>query len=201
MNNKNSNYKEYVYPVVILTLICLVTTFLLAMTNSVSYPIIVANKAASADRTRQELLAEADSFTDISADLGTLSQSTDGSAHVDNVFKANNGAGYVMTVGTKSFGGELTMMVGMDENGAITGVKVTDHSDTPGIGSKDQTPEYLSQYSGLTELTNEDVKKESSVTAAGSGFAYIAGASVSGTAIHKGVYAALDQYKQIGGVQ
>ena len=56
----------------------------------------------------------------------------------------------------------------------------------------DQDPEYLAQYIEKTSLSAEDVKKES-------GFNFITGASVSGTAIHKGVYAALAQYAQIGG--
>ena len=86
------------------------------------------------------------------------------------------------------------MMVGIDAGGAITGVKVTDHADTPGVGTKDQDPEYLAQYIEKTSLGAEDVKKEA-------GFNFITGASVSGTAIHKGVYAALAQYAQLGGAK
>ena len=104
-----------------------------------------------------------------------------------------------MTAQTKSFGGTLTMMVGLDADGAITGVEVTDSSDTPGVGSKDTQPDYLAQYDGLTALTAQDVKKETVTTQDGSAFEYITGASVSGTAIHKGVYVALEQYKMLGG--
>ena len=99
-----------------------------------------------------------------------------------------------MTCMTKSFGGDLTMMVGLDAAGAVTGVKVTDHADTPGVGTKDQDPEYLAQYISKTALSGEDVKKEA-------GFNFITGASVSGTAIHKGVYAALAQYAELGGAK
>ena len=84
--------------------------------------------------------------------------SSDSKAVVTDVYKADNDTGYVMTCVTKSFGGDLTMMVGLDANGAITGVKVTDHSDTPGVGTKDQDPEYLAQYIEKTSLSAEDVK-------------------------------------------
>lgn len=187
---KNENFKEYGMPVVVLVAICFVTSLLLALTNSVSAPIIVRNQTAAANENRLVLLPEADDFTEIT-DIEYAS-STDGKATVSEVYKANNGAGYVMTVKTTSFGGELTMMVGLDANGAITGVKVTDHADTPGVGTKDQDPEYLAQYIDRTELTAEDVKKEAD-------FKYLTGASVSGTAIHKGVYAALAQFAQLGG--
>ncbi len=190
--------KEYVYPVVILVVISVVTTALLAITNFVSSPIIAANQAASANATRKELLAEADSFSLVEGDYLT---SSDQSAKVTEVYEADNGVGMVLTVVTKSFGGDLTMMVGMDADGAVTGVKVTDSSDTPGVGSKDTQPDYLAQYDGLTTLTSENVKKETSVTSDGTAFEYITGASVSGTAIHKGVYLALDQFNALGGVR
>lgn len=188
----------YVYPVVILVVISVVTTALLAITNFVSSPIIAANQEASANATRKELLTEADSFTLVEGDYLT---SSDQSAKVTEVYEADNGVGMVLTVVTKSFGGDLTMMVGMDAEGAITGVEVTDSSDTPGVGSKDTQPEYLAQYDGLTTLTSENVKKETSVTSDGTAFEYITGASVSGTAIHKGVYLALDQFNALGGVR
>ena len=177
-------------PVVVLVAICFVTTLLLALTNSVSDPIIIRNQAITATENRKELLPEADDFTQL--ELDNYAASTDGKASVTEVYKANNDAGYVMTCTTKSFGGDLTMMVGLDATGAVTGVKVTDHADTPGVGTKDQDPEYLAQYITKTALTAEDVKKEA-------GFNFITGASVSGTAIHKGVYAALAQYAAIGG--
>jgi Na+-translocating ferredoxin:NAD+ oxidoreductase subunit G len=193
-----NNGREYVYPVVILVVISVVTTALLAITNFISSPIIAANQEASANATRKELLADADSFTLVEGDYLI---SSDQSAEVSAVYEADNGVGMVITIVSKSFGGDLTMMVGLDAEGAITGVKVTDNSDTPGVGSKDMQPDYLAQYDGLTELTSENVKKETSVTSDGSAFEYITGASVSGSAIHNGVYLALDQFKALGGAQ
>lgn len=188
---KKAFYKEYIYPVVILVAIAVITTALLAVTNFISAPVIAANQEANANAVRQELLPDADSFSQVDAELLT---SDDSSAHVDSVYQADNGSGYVMTVVTKSFGGDLTMMVGLNADGTISGVQVTNSSDTPGVGSKDAQPEYLAQYDGLSSLTSDNVKNETSVTSSGSQFQYISGASVSGSAIHKGVYLALEQY-------
>lgn len=187
---KNDNFKEYGMPVVVLVAICFVTTLLLALTNAVSEPIIIRNAAITATANRKELLPEADDFTQV--ELDSYATSTDGKAAVTEVYKANNDTGYVMTCTTKSFGGDLTMMVGIDATGAVTGVKVTDHADTPGVGTKDMQPEHLEQYVSKTALTSEDVKKEAD-------FNFITGASVTGIAIHKGVYAALAQYAELGG--
>lgn len=196
MENSKSSFAA---PVIVLSCICLVVSLALAFTYKVANPIIIKNNQAAADAARTEILPAADAFTQIEE---TGAASSDGKAVVTEAYKADNGAGYVMTVETKSFGGALTMMVGIDGEGAITGVKVTEHADTPGVGTKDQDPAYLAQYSGLTALNNaSDVKKENADLASGGTFAFISGASVSGQAIHSGVAAALSQYAAMGGAQ
>lgn len=184
--------KQYTQPVIVLVLICFFVSLALAFTYKVANPVIVANAEAAAIQSRQELLPDADDFTDVSTD--NMATSTDGKAQVTEAYEANNGAGYVFTVQTTSFGGALTMMVGVDANGAITGVKISSHSDTAGVGTKNFTDEYLGQYVGLTSINNEDVKKDGQIT-------YISGASVTGTALQKGVYAALAEYAELGGAQ
>jgi len=62
---KNDNFKEYGMPVVVLVAICFVTTLLLALTNSVSEPIIIRNAAITATENRKELLPDADDFTQL----------------------------------------------------------------------------------------------------------------------------------------
>ena len=82
----------------------------------------------------------------------------------------------------------------INKDGEITGVKVTEHADTPGVGTKAHAAEHLSQYEGLTELGSDVVKSDPSVQ-------HVTGASVSSGAVHKAVYCALEQYKAMGGVK
>ena len=190
MENKTSAFKEYISPILVLVVICFVTTFLLAFTYGVTAPIIAENTAKAASEARMELLPEGDSFSDAGADLYVLEE---GKVYATEVYKADNGAGMVVTVKTNSYGGTLTAMVGINSNGEITGVKVTDHADTPGVGTKAHAAEHLSQYEGLTELGSDVVKSDPSVQ-------HVTGASVSSGAVHKAVYCALEQYKAMGGV-
>ena len=190
MENKTSAFKEYISPILVLVVICFVTTFLLAFTYGVTAPIIAENTAKAASEARMELLPDGDSFSDAGADLYVLEE---GKVYATEVFKADNGEGMVVTVKTNSYGGTLTAMVGISKDGAITGVKVTDHADTPGVGTKAHAAEHLSQYEGLTELGSDVVKSDPSVQ-------HVTGASVSSGAIHKAVYCALEQYKAMGGV-
>lgn len=190
MENSKSSFAA---PVIVLSCICLFVSLALAFTYKVANPIIIKNNQAAADAARTEILPAADAFTQIEE---TGAVSNDGKAVVTEAYKADNGAGYVMTVETKSFGGALVMMVGMDGEGLITGVKVTEHADTPGVGTKNMEVDYLAQYGGMAELTSADnIKKESAP------FAFISGASVTGQAIHSGVAAALSQFAAMGGAQ
>ena len=186
---KSNTYKEYIAPTVVLVAICLIITGALAYVNSITAPIIEENSAAAANEARFELLPEADDFTAFDGDLTVMAENQ---VFVSDCYVANNGAGIVVTVESKSYGGLLTEMIGIDSEGAITGVKVTNHSDTPGLGTKAQTPEYLSQYIGLTEYADVNVKNDSSVT-------YVSGATVTSNAVHYGVCAALEQYKVVSG--
>ena len=196
----NKSKESFAAPVVVLSAICLVVSLALALTYKVANPIIIRNNEAVAVAARQQILPAADAFTMVE-DIEPAS-STDGKAAVKEVYAADNGTGYVMTVETTSFGGALTMMVGVDENGALTGVKVTEHADTPGVGTKNMDNAYLGQYNGLTALTSPDnIKKETAELASGGTFAFISGASVSGQAIHSGVEAALSQFAAMGGAQ
>ena len=191
MENKNSAFKEYILPILVLVVICFVTTFLLAFTYGVTAPIIAENTAKAASEARMELLPDGDNFSDAGADLYVLEE---GKVYATEVYTADNGAGMVVTVKTNSYGGVLTAMVGINKDGEITGVKVTDHADTPGVGTKAHADSHLSQYVGLTDLSSDQVKSDPSVQ-------HVTGASVSSGAVHKAVYCALEQYKAMGGVK
>jgi len=191
MENKNSAFKEYISPILVLVAICFVVTFLLAFTYGVTKPIIDANTAKAASEARMELLPEADNFTDSGAELVEYEP---GKVYAVDAYKADNGAGMVVTVKSNSYGGLLTAMVGIDKDGAITGVKVTEHADTPGVGTKAHAEGHLAQYKEHTELGSDNIKAHAD------DIREVTGASVSSGAVHKAVYCALEQFKAMGGV-
>ena len=108
---------------------------------------------------------------------------------VSAVYEANNGAGYVFTTSARGYGGEVVVMVGINADGNIEGITVTQQTETKGIGSNVvDNPEYLAQYSGLSAaeplVLNEDVDARTSAT-------------VSSTAVINAVNAAIEAYNQI----
>lgn len=187
----NKMIKEYIAPVVVLVLICLIITVALSETYQVAEPIIENNSKKTADKTRQEILSSADGFTQYKGEMAVVEKAK---VFVSECYVANNKTGIVVTAKSKSFNGLITVMVGIDAKGRITGVKVVDAKDTPGLGTKAQDPKYLEQYKKKTKLENKYIKEDKSVK-------YITGATISSNAVHGSAVAALKQFEMMGGVK
>lgn len=153
---KNSTWNDIFKPVVVLSIICVVVSGLLAYTNSITAPIIAANAALAADSARIELLPEAtDGFDQIEVDM----------EGVQEMYKAKNGCGYTVTAYGKGYGGNVVYMVAFDNDGKITNLKVLEHSETQGLGSKIEDPSFINQFIGRTdELSSSNVDMISGVT-------------------------------------
>ena len=111
--------------VIVLFAICAATALLLGLTNYVTAPFIAANN----EKTTQEAMAAvlpADSYDEV--------EYTGGDAMVQAVYKAGD-AGYVVEVKpATSFSGNLTIMVGVDNTGACSGISITSTGETSGRG-------------------------------------------------------------------
>ena len=100
--------------------------------------------------------------------------------------------GIALKTQVKSYGGKLEMMVGVSKDGAVTGVKILSHQDTPGLGTQPMQSDYLKQYIGLTSLPASHIKQDENVEA-------VTGATISSNAIYHGVQQALAQFAEKGG--
>lgn len=183
---KNNTFKENIAPALVLIIICLVVTAALAGTYSVANPLIEANAQKTADEARAKVLPDGDSFTEYEGKLV---------GGVTECYMADNKSGMAVTATYKSFGGTLTSMVGIDKDGKVTGVTVTEHADTPGLGTKAMEADYLKkQYSGLDTAGQDNIKNDKGVD-------QIVGATISSNAVYQCVSEALQQFKECGGVK
>ncbi len=147
---KNSTWNDIFKPVVVLTVICVVVSGLLGLTNSVTAPIIAENARLAADAARIELLPDAtDGFEMVE---GVEMEG------VTEVYKALNGVGYTITAYGKGYGGNVNFMVAFDNDGKIVNLKVLSHEETAGLGSKIENPEFLAKFKGTDkDLTSGDI--------------------------------------------
>jgi len=146
-NSKSSVMTDFVAPIGVLFLICVVMTFLLALTNGATAPVIEAAEQAAAEAARKEVMPAADSFELVTEEKQV---SGDQSVTVTAVYKAANDTGYVFMVTAKGYGGKntLSMVVGIDMDGKLTDTKVLKHSETVGLGAKITGDDFKGQFPG-----------------------------------------------------
>ena len=172
-----SNWNKIFKPIVVLSVICIVITGALALTNDITAPMIEEATRAAQEKARQELLPDAAGFTKVEG----ISV-----ANVSDVYKADNGVGVVVTASAKGYGGTMTVMVGINADGTIRQIKVTEQAETKGIGSKVAgDPAFWIRYEG--------VKAEQPVVVDA-----LSGATISSKALNAAVNSAVEAYNAIG---
>lgn len=172
----------------ILFLICAVASLILSMTNNVTAPVIEQRNIQANNESRQEVLKDAEEFKEVTNVKGDL---------IEEVYQGVKGGeiiGYTIKTAPKGYGGTVEVMVGISNDGKISGVKVGNHSETPGLGSKAADPLFKDQYNGKsTEKPLMVVKGEASHD---NDIAAISGATITSNAVTSGVNAAMNVYKE-----
>ena len=170
--------KDFLIPVVVLTVICAVVSAALVFTYQATKPIIDEAKNAEANAARAVVLPGASGFEEVE-----LSAQIEGAV---DAYKETSGKGYVVTASAQGYGGPVNLMVGFDENGTITGVKMLEHQETPGFGAKLAEDSYGAGYVGKTASDYTEVDG-------------ISGASITSKAYKKALGTAFELYSAASG--
>ncbi|MBR5774313.1 MAG: RnfABCDGE type electron transport complex subunit G [Clostridia bacterium] len=135
---KKINTKEVIIVTITLTLICLITTALLAIINHVTVEPIAQNLAKAENEARKSVVASASDFV----------ERQDG-AYYEGVDANGNVVGYAVSTCAKGYGGDVVVMTGFDVDGTITKVVIVAADDeTPGLGAKIKDDAFLSMFAG-----------------------------------------------------
>lgn len=184
---KKRNSREILRMVVALFAISLVCSAILGAVNAVTKDKIAAIEAETRAAAMREVLPEAAAFTDVSAFLTDEFKAENA---VTGIFEATAAdgsvAGYAVMAAPRGFGGEIVMIVGVGADGTVTGVVITEMSETAGLGAKAGDPAFLSQYAGKDGSISvvKGAAEENQISA-------ITGATVTSRAVTEGVRAAI----------
>ena len=170
----------------ILAVVSLVASASLSFVNAATEPIITARIAAEADQARQELLPEAEDF--IIEDV----QATEGVTEVYSATKNGEHLGYIISTQSKGYGGTFDVTVGIDNDRVLTGVKLSNMSETPGLGAKATEPAFIDQFNEINAEKRPFVNKNAS--GAESEIVAISGATITSDAVTNGVNLAIDYF-------
>lgn len=171
-----------------LLLICALVALVLSFVNTVTREKIAQNEA------EQKRTAMVELFGSDKIEYTELDRLESDGERVESVYRvAEDGStvGYSVLVLSPGFGGDIQMMVAMTADKTVIGVKIVSMSETPGLGTRVDDADYLSQYAGVTAgLSASEVDM-------------ISGATKSSKAVLSGVVealAALDGHLGSGGV-
>lgn len=168
---------------VLLFTFCAIGAFILAGINKITLPIITKIEE---QKTKESLLEVAPHATDFSP----LEYDTEAYPHIHEAYALKEGtktAGYGVLVATQGFGDEIKMMVGVAEDGTVLGVSIISISETPGLGTKANDEEWLSQFVNKTapfKVVKGKVEADNEIIA-------VTSATVTSKAVTFGVEAAI----------
>ena len=190
----NMDPKYIIKLTVTLLLTCMVVAGLLGWVNIAA---ITCEKTVAA----MQKVIEADDFSDameLTDDMTAAATAQGGTLAA--VYQAQSGGqpvGYAINVEASGSQGTISMMVGIDMDGAVTGVSIVTNSETSGIGSKVMSNEPLTNG---TRVLDQFIGKSAAdgVLSVGSNVDAITGATVSTKGVTTGVNAALAAAGVIG---
>ena len=131
--------KEIIKYGLILMIVCVIAAVSLAYTYSKTKPLIDKRAAEIAEKTKREVLPGVYSFKEVVKDKQTFYIGYD---------KKGNKIGTVVKISTRGYGGPIEMMVGIKNNGTVSGVNILSHLETPGLGAKIENKEFIEQFNG-----------------------------------------------------
>jgi len=183
---KNNKIWSFLKPVVVLTVIAAVMAGLLGGTN-----LLTKDKIAELTEANEKAAVE----KVIKAEKYERSEiAYKGSKYT--YFKAQNGAdlvGYAFTLSANGYGGAVKTVIGVDANGKITAVEITDVSnETPGLGQNATRADFTDRFKEKSEALTvvKSGAKENEIQA-------VTGATITSRAVTTTVNLALELFAEI----
>lgn len=185
---------------VTLFLTCVVVAGLLGFVNSITKDKIAAITWEKTVAAMQQVI-DAEEFSEA---LNPTEEMTSAAAAqggtLDAVYEAKAGGqtvGYAVSVSASGSQGTISMMVGIDADGAVTGVSIITNAETSGIGSKVMENEPLTNGTGVLDQFIGKTAADGTLSV-GTNVDAITGATVSTKGVTTGVNTALAAAGAIG---
>jgi electron transport complex protein RnfG len=137
----------------------------LALVYTATERVIADRAQADLESALQDLFPSADGFKDITGSI-VCAESAISFGSEYEIRQGDKLLGAAVRASGPSYGGLITVLVGVGADGKIAGVKILEHSDTPGLGANAASPTYyvdkgvtfLGQFAGKSVSDPFEVK-------------------------------------------
>jgi electron transport complex protein RnfG len=157
---------------------CIISGLIIAVTYFITSPIAAQKNAMLKQQAMQDLIKNADSFKPVPNKSEWFAAE-----------KAGKVIGYIVPSETKGYGGEIDMLVAVSTNGAVIDYNILTSNETPGLGSNASKDYFRDRFKGKKSDALKVVKDPSNNV----NIQAMTGATITSTAVTKGVKAAVDQ--------
>lgn len=173
--------KDNIIQIFKLFLICVISAAVLALVYGVTKDPIEKSKAEETIKAVKAVTAD---FTDDMTIQDTLLnyEGNDFECYIVRNAAGENAGLAIKTYSGQGYGGTVSFMVGTDMSLNISGLYILEHKETPGLGSKMDTPEFKNQFKNKN-LENTVFK----VTKDGGNIDAITSATITSRAVCDGV--------------
>lgn len=182
-----------------LGLFAIVTAGVVGLTHSITFVRIADNRLASQYQALEQVVPAALHDNDLIQDTLALPPSELlGQADIFTAWQARQDSGVsavILPVIThEGYGGDITLLVGIAANGALTGVRVLSHHETPGLGDKIEArkSDWIKQFAGLS--LGKPTSDRWMVKKSGGSFDAFTGATITPRAVVNAVQRSLEYF-------
>lgn len=138
-----------------LVIVCLISGISLSVVYAKTIPMINRNKAEVLKRAILEVNPKCMEYNKIDS-LEILDEKEGLTAVYKCEDVSGNNNGYALVVEGVGFGGNMKILVGINDKYELTGIRVMEHLETPGLGEKITEEQFLSQFRGKLAPLRED---------------------------------------------
>lgn len=193
--------RDYIRLTGVLLIVCIIAAGVLGVTNAVTSDKIAEQAVKTNDEARREVLSEATDFIKVEGDKIDQILAKPDYDVIEEVFEGEvdgQTVGYAIKTTPKGYGGAIEIIIGIDKEGKVRGIKVGNNTETPGLGKNAATPKFQEQFKDKdwdkgVKLIKNGTPKDNEVLS-------IAGATKTSNAVIKGVNQALKLAKELSGI-
>lgn len=175
----------------VLLLVCAISGGVLAVSNSITAPIIAEIEKEGSFGAFGEFFPEADDF--IAVDEALLADIMANNNFVKEIYevkKSEETIGYAFKTASNGYDGDIITVSGFNMDGTVAGIKVVEHGETPSLGGRIEEEPFRSSFAGKSS-ENELVPSEA--PSADNEVLLLSGATIS----TKGVLAGINGAREV----
>ncbi|MBN2558258.1 MAG: FMN-binding protein [Clostridia bacterium] len=177
--------RDILKPAVSLLIICIFITFSVALVYNVTAETIAEREWEALNIAMNEVLPGGAPFEDITEAFPGISDSG-GTIKITGAFRSEKG--YVFNMIAPGYGGDVAVIIGIDENASISGLRLGSNNETPSLGKRAEEEFFTSRFFGIN--TSENI---------GDSVDSISGVTITSTAVKKAAQKACEYYNEYKG--